>query len=310
MENFARLDPGRLRSVLAVALSGSPARAAVALGVQPSTLYRQIQTIEVQTGSPVFRRHHGNWIPTVLGQKLVEIASQLERQLRDFELAADVLDGRIGGVLRVTVSDAQANYYVASRLAAFHAAHPGLIVELVITNRRLDLARGEADVAMRPHSQPGDGHIGRRVGRVVHAVYGGKRYLSGKNRPTTPADLVHHTILAYGHELSHFSAAQWTTEMIRGKAPAARFNEVTAMARATEAGLGLAVLPCYVGDQLADIEKVMPAGDGLPADIWLLYHKAQRNNAKIKTFIRYFAATIRSDGALFEGSASQLFKSS
>ncbi len=306
MTTDALLDAGKLHGILAVARAGSPSAAASKAGVQPSTLYRQIEAAEIEVGSPLFVRRQGVWTPTALGNRLVKIAAELENRLRDFGLAAAAQDGRAAGLLRVTVSDAQAHYYLAARLNAFYAEHPDLSVELLITNRRLDLANGEADIALRPHSQPGDGLVGRRVGRMTHAVYGAESYLVGKPLPRTADDLTGHRLLAYGRELSHFSAAQWTTQMLRSNTAAARFNTVTGLARAVEGGLGLAVLPCFVGHQLHKTRMLFAADNGLPSDIWLLCHEQQRRAKKVTAFLRHFAGAIKADANLFEGRADKL----
>lgn len=295
------LDAGKLQAILAVAQAGSPSAAASKQGVQPSTIYRQIEAAESQAGSPLFHRRQGAWTPTALGVRLVDIAAELENRLREFSLVAAAQDSRAAGLLRVTASDAQAHFYLADRLSGFHNKHPNLSVELLITNHRLDIAIGEADIALRPHSQPGDGLVGRRVGRMLHAVFGSENYLLGKPQPRKPDDLEGHQLLAYGSELAHFSAAQWTTQLLQTKTATARFNTVTGLARAVEGGLGLAVLPCFVGKQLLKTRMLFLADNGLSADIWLLCNAQQRRIEKITAFVRYFAAAIKADAQLFEG---------
>ncbi len=301
MTKVASLDAGTLQAVLEVARAGSPSGAASKGDMQPSTLYRRIDAAERKVGAPLFFRHQGMWKPTALGNNLVEIAAELENRLRDFALAAAAHNVRAEGVLRVTTSDAFAHFYLASRLCNFHREHPGLRVELLTTNLRLDLTKGEADIALRPHSQPGDGLIGRCLGRMFHAVYGSKKYGGVRPLPRSADDLKGHHIIAYGTELSHFSAAQFTNDLLKGDAAIASFNTVTGLARAVESGLGLAALPCFVGDQLPNTQKLFPVDNGLPADIWLLCHEKQRRTKKARAFLSHFAAAIKADAPLFEG---------
>ena len=299
-------ETAKLPAILAVARDGSPSAAAQRIGLQPSTLYRQIQSAEHAVGSPLFFRRNGTWTPTPIGKRLVDIAVELESRLIDFNLVASAHDQRAEGLLRVTASDAQANFYLSGKLADFKAHFPLLTVELIVTNRRLDLANGDADIALRPHSQPGDGLVGRRVGRILHAVYGAQHYLD-RIAPIRSYDDLHHAeIIDYGQKISHFSAAQSTANMLRGKRTVARFDSITSMARAVEAGLGLAVLPCFVGDQLVSTRKLFLADDGLPSDIWLLCHKSQRRSPKVSNFVRYFANIIRRDSLVFEGRAGNV----
>jgi DNA-binding transcriptional LysR family regulator len=298
---FSSLNPSMLRAVLAIARSGSPSQAATALRVTPSTIYRQIDSLEHDIGNRVFERHRDGWTPNQFGKKLVEIATKTESGLRDFQLLVQSNDNRTSGLLRVTVSDGEANFYVARKLAALLARHPELTIELLVTNRRLDLASGEADVAIRPHSQPGEGLTGRRAGVMLHAIYAAQSYLQEHGVPRQPSDLSQHHVCGYGEALSHFSAATWTMRQLGGTRPVARFDQLTALARAVEGGMGLAVLPCYIGDQLADSKLIMYAGDGLPADIWLISHRSQRKNIKVRNFFAFFQSAFRQDAALFKG---------
>ncbi len=302
MTKISPLDAGKLQSILDVARAGSPSAAASHGAAQPSTLYRQIEAAEREAGCQLFIRKQGQWRPTALGNRLVDIAAVLENHLRDFALAAAAQSERAGGLLRVTASDAQAHFYLVKRLADFHLKYPDLSVELLITNQRLDLAMGEADVALRPHAQPGDGLIGRRVGRMLHAVYAADGYLARKTEPPTADDVATHSVLAYGRELSHFTAATWTVHALRGGTAIASFNTVTALARAVESGLGIAVLPCFVGDHLQNTKRLFAAGNGLPADIWLLCDKRLRRSRKVTAFLQHFAQAFKQDASLFEGS--------
>lgn len=294
------IDAGKLKTLLAVAGAGSPAAAASALRVQPSSLYRQMKALEDEVGGLLFHRRKGAWTLTALGESLAGIAAELDSKLRDFSRLAAAQDNLAQGLIRVTASDAPANFYLAGKLAGFREAYPNIMVELLVTNRRLDLANGEADIALRPHSEPGNALVGRRVGNMRHAVYAKKSYLAGKPVPRSAENLSGHAILAYGSNLQHFNAAQWTSKILNGANPASSFDTVTALARAVEGGMGLAVLPCFVGDQLQDTRALFPAPDELTADIWLLYAKARRQK-KITNFVSYFAECFRRDAKRFEG---------
>ena len=294
------MDATHLSVLLAIARSGSPSAAAAKEDAQPATLYRQIDALEKAAGAKLFMRLRGLWTPTPLGHKLIEIAAGLERKLVDFSLAAAAEDEKAAGLLRVTASDAFAGFYLASRLAGFAASTPGITVELIVTNLRLDLGKGEADIAIRPHSHPGNGLFGRRAGRMHHGLFASNAYIARMGLPVGAEHCADHEIIAYGREIAHFDAAHFTAALLRGKTPVARMNDLVSMAKAVEAGLGLAALPNFVGRQLAGTRYLMPAGNGLPVDIWVLCHESQRKNAKVKAFTRYFANQIKLDASLLQ----------
>jgi DNA-binding transcriptional LysR family regulator len=298
MNDDPLIDRVRLQTVLAVARAGSPSAAARVANVPATTFYRQLEAMERAAGSALFSKQRGNWRPTTLGVKLVGIASDLERQMRDFRLAASG-ESR-GGLLRVTTSESFANFYLAERISRFIDATPHVTVELIATNRRLDLAKGEADIAIRPHSQPGDGLVGRRAGRMLHALFAAETYFKAHGVPASEQDLRQHRLLAYGSEIAHFDAAEWTGHALQGRKPVACFNDLTSMARAVESGLGIAALPAHVGRQIKGARRLKLAGNGLPADIWILCHATQRRNADVTAFIRYFANEIKRNISIFE----------
>ena len=297
--NDRLLDDVRYSTVLAIARAGSPSAAALATGGQATTLYRQIEAIETAVGSPLFLRDRRGWTPTPLGRHLIEIAVELARRMNDFSLSASAFESRKRGLLRVTLSDAFSGFYLAQRLPGFVEANPGFTVELIVTNRRLDLSKGEADIAIRPHSQPGDGLVGRRAGKMLHALFASEAYLRGRQVPTSIDDLSRHHLLAYGDDIGDFDAARWTADMPYKQNIIGRFSDVTSIARAVEGGLGVAFLPIFVGAQLKATRRLWQAGDGLPTDIWLLCHSSQRRNLKATAFIRHFAKTIKRDAHLF-----------
>jgi DNA-binding transcriptional LysR family regulator len=108
---FSSLNPSMLRAVLAIARSGSPSQAATALRVTPSTIYRQIDSLEHDIGNRVFERHRDGWTPNQFGKKLVEIATKTESGLRDFQLLVQSNDNRTSGLLRVTAGPASRTHH-------------------------------------------------------------------------------------------------------------------------------------------------------------------------------------------------------
>src|SRR5262245_16323251 len=147
MRTFAWDD---LRHFLAFARAGSMQAAAKALGVNQSTVQRRIADLEECIGHRLLERHLGSYRLTALGQELCPAAEGVATAVEAFgrHLAACRKD--VSGTVRVTCGSSVAACLRRTPLIdAFHARYPDLRVELVISDRHLDLSKGEADLAIR-----------------------------------------------------------------------------------------------------------------------------------------------------------------
>src|SRR5262245_48810153 len=136
-----------LRFVLEVRRSGSALAAAGKLGVNQSTVMRRIAQIESDMGVELFERKQSGYVPTVSGVCVAEAAERIEREVLDLENAMAAEQRALTGVVRLTSSELLANYVIAPCLLSFQKLNPGVRVELIAEDRRLNLARGEADIA-------------------------------------------------------------------------------------------------------------------------------------------------------------------
>ncbi len=290
-----------IHTALAVAQSGSPARGARQLGVSITTAYRHINALERSLGVQIFNRKHTGWTLRDELRVLVSAGEEIERVLRRAENEMRSAAGRGHQTLRIALSDDIAEHYVAPRLRAFCDAHENIQPDLIVSSEFADLASGEADVAIRPDMDPGDTLVGRRVGYITHALYASNAYVRAHGTPASLAALSDHGICGYGPALRHYTAAEWLDAHVSAEAIVARFSHTFTMARAVEEGLGVGLLPCFVGDALACVEPVMVIEGALPVDIWLVAAAASRKWPKVRAFNRFFAARMRADEALFIG---------
>jgi DNA-binding transcriptional LysR family regulator len=155
-----------LRHFLAFARAGSMQAAAKALGVNQSTVQRRIAELEERVGRRLVERHLGSYRLTELGEELRPAAEGIEAAVAAFERHLAACDKGLTGTIRVTCGSILADRLRRTSLIdAFHARHPGLRVELVISDRFLDLSKGEADIAIRagePQDEPWSAARSRR----------------------------------------------------------------------------------------------------------------------------------------------------
>ena len=187
--------------------AGSLAAAARRLRRSPPAMTRSLAALEARVGARLVQRTTRRLTPTAAGRSLASSARQL---LGDYEQAiqrgTEEKDAPLHGVLRLTAPSLFGRLYIAPLVSTFLDAHPGVRVELVLTNRSLDLVEEGLDVGLRigPLTQPG--LVARRVGQVRSVVFASPDYVARRGRPRTPRDLLKHDII---YELHRPSPVEW-----------------------------------------------------------------------------------------------------
>jgi molybdate transport repressor ModE-like protein len=297
-------DWNELRLVLAVSRAGSLTGAAKALGVDHSTAFRRLQALEGRLGLPLFERLPGGvYEPTGAGSRLAASAERIEDEVH--AAARDVAgrDRRLSGRLRVTSSETLAYRLLTEQVARFRRAHPGIVVELAIDNRVLNLSRREADVALRP-ARPREGDLwGRKLAEVAWTAYGAAHYLAEVPPLASATDLSAHPLIGWEEGTAGIKAAEWLAEVAPNAAFVYRTNSVVNQLVAARAGIGLAVLPCYLGDPEPGLVRALPGGPvpALERELWIVTHQDLRRTARVRAFFDVVAEGLGAGRALIDG---------
>lgn len=287
-----------LRYVLAVAAEGSLAGAARALGVNHTTVLRRVNAFEERLGLRLFERLPTGYFLTSGGAELIEAARLMEDTVATLERRLAGQDRRLAGAVRVTTTDTLADMLLPPILVAFRAKHPRIQVELILSNEAFNLAKRAADVAIRPADNPPEGLIGRRVSAIAFAVYAGRGYLAQHGKIE---DLSSHAWLAPTDDLGTTSVAQWMRVEVPKVEIALKANSLLALRQAAAANLGLAALPCYLGDSSHELVRVRPPIPAMATALWLLTHEDLRRTARVRAFTEFVAAAIARQRLLLEG---------
>lgn len=286
-----------LRYVLAVASAGSLAGAARALHVNHTTVLRRVGALEKRLGLRLFERLPTGYVLTAGGEELVAAARHVDETVTDLERKLVGRDLRPSGVVRVTTPDTLMASILPEILAEFHETHPGIQVEIVVSNLMVNLTKRDADVAIRPARTAPDTLIGRRIARIAFAIYGSRRYLSKHSAK----DLDRHRWVAPDESLAQTSVAQWMRSARRNSEIALRADSLLALCQAAQAGLGLAALPCYLGDTAPDLVRMRPPIPEMDTALWILTHEDLRHTARIRAFTEFAAAAFARRRPLLEG---------
>jgi DNA-binding transcriptional LysR family regulator len=292
-----------LRYVLAVAEAGSLSGAARALGVNHTTVLRRITTFEKALGVRLFERLPTGYTLTASGEELIAAARQVNDTVTDLERKLAGRDLRPSGAVRVTTTDSLMGSLLPEILAAFRQEHPEIRIEVVLSNALLNLSKRDADVAIRPAENPPQHLIGRSIAKVAFAVYAGSGYLA---RHGKVKGLREQTWVAPDDSLSQTSVARWMRAELPDSEVAMRADSFLGLKLAAEAGLGLAALPCYLGDTSAGLVCMHAPIKAMETALWILTHDDLRHTARIRAFTEFAASALARHRPLLEGKLARV----
>jgi DNA-binding transcriptional LysR family regulator len=285
-----------LRLVLAIGRAGTLSGGARALDVDHSTAFRRLGALEERLGVRLFERARDGYSPTPAGEELVAAAAGFDEAVGELERRLAGADLRPSGTVRITTTDTLIDL-LTPMLADFRSSHPAIVLEIVTSNAFFTLTRRDADVAIRPASAPPEGLVQRRIAGVATAPYASPSYLAA--HPGLP--LASHDWAAPDESLAHLGSARWMQGEIPEERVVFRASSLLGLAAAARAGLGVAPLPCFLGDADAALARVADPIAGMDASLWMLTHPDLRRTARIRAFVDFAARELLRFRKLLEG---------
>jgi DNA-binding transcriptional LysR family regulator len=278
------------RYVKAIAETRSLAGAADALGVNHSTVFRRLGQIERALGSRLFDRGRAGYHLTASGEEMVDLAERMGEDILAFERKVTGQDLRPSGELRVTASDTVLLHLLTDILVGFRRAYPEIVLDIVVSNQRLNLSRRDADVALRAIYHNPDSLAGRKVARIAWAVFGPSE-LAGRNFDPV-ADGKQRDWLAFVDPVAIGRAVTWLKQHVDEERIVYKVNTMMGLAEAAASGAGMTVLPCYVGAGVRGLAQLSPPIPELEGELWLLTHPDLCNTARVRAFLDFCGCEI------------------
>jgi DNA-binding transcriptional LysR family regulator len=277
-----------LQSLHAVLEAGSFSAAARLRRLTQPTLGRHIDQLERQLGAPLFLRSPRGLQPTDLAlafrPHLADMAAAAAAADRD---ATGVASGE-GGVVRVAASEIVGVEVLPEMLASFREKHPGVTVELVLSNRNEDLTRRDADVAVRMARPTQNSLVAKKVGEVKLGFYATPAYVQKHGEPTTFDELATHTLIGFDREFPELVADLAIDRPITRDIFALRTDNDVAQLAALKAGFGIGVCQKAVGKRNG-LTPIMHDKFGFKLDAWIVMHETLRGNARMRLMFDHLA---------------------
>ncbi len=292
------LDWDDLRFFLAIARHGSLSAAARELHVAQSTVGRRLASLEAGLAVRLLNRTPDGYVPTLAGQSVLEQAERLEAEALSLVRNVGGHDNRLAGLVRVTCVETVASHILAPCLATLHREHPEIMVELIPDQRELSLSMREADISVRLTQPEQHDLVVRRIGNLAFGLYGSPTYLERHGELDFEAGCPGHYVITQLDDVHDAAQTGWLADL----APRARVAvQTTSHEAAVSAALhdgGLACLARFRADREAGLRQ-LPTPVAVPAaNIWLVTHKDNRANARIRAALTHITNSVRSQAGI------------
>jgi DNA-binding transcriptional LysR family regulator len=291
-------DLNHLLTFARVVQSGSFAAAAERLGIAPSVASKHVAKLERALGARLLQRSTRKLSLTEAGRAYYEHCARIVEELEQSRAAVASLQAEPGGKLRVTCINSFAGWVIAPMLPAFFARYPKIELEIVTSDRMIDLAEEGFDLALRITGAPQPNLVARRITAVRFVVVGSPDYFARHGTPQTPADLARHNCLGFPLSVADhvWRFARGDEQLVVPVNGSLSINNVDALRYNTLAGVGVALLPTYaVGKYLRDGRLVAPLADWRgfnESTLYAAYLPNRYGSPKLRAFVDFLVETI------------------
>ncbi|WP_105384096.1 LysR family transcriptional regulator [Neorhizobium alkalisoli] len=275
------------RTFLAVLRSGSLSAAARELGLTQPTVGRHIDALEEAVGYQLFTRSQQGLLPTEPALAMKPYAENLAVTAAAMERLASGEIGTVKGTVRISASEVIGVEVLPPILASLQDEHPGLELELSLSDSLEDLLNREADIAVRMTNPAQDALIARHIGEIPLGLYAHRRYLDRHGIPESPEQLAHHRMIGFDRRTAFVRAA---AVRIRSMAPgfpdiddirwSYRADSNLAQLAAIRGGAGIGICQIGIAERNPELVRVLPEVFELPLDTWVAMHENLKSSPR------------------------------
>src|SRR5215510_566188 len=280
------------RSFLAVLREGNLSRAALALQLTQPTIGRHIGELEKSLGVSLFTRSPQGLKPTAEALQLKPHAQAMAASAEALVRAASGGSQEARGTVRVTVPELVGTELIPPILTSFRAKHPGIAIELVLTNATENLLEREADIAVRLVPPAQGALVARKIGQVSFGFYAHRDYIARNGMPRSIADLRKHTLYGFDKVPVHIRVWRNTPNPITREAYALRCDSPVALIAMGRAGFGIGGNADFIARKDPNLVPVLPQAFGMQTEMWVVMHEGQRGVRRARLMFDHLAASL------------------
>ena len=282
-----------LRYFLALSREGSVSGAGRALGVKHTTVARRIQALERHMGTRLFDRSRSGYSMTQAAENLFDDVLKLEEKIQQVDHKTSDQDASLTGLVKLTVAHDLANLLIVPELGNFITAYPKIELQLLMTKGLIDLAAREADIAIRLTPSPPEYLVGRELMKLRHGIYGTEKVLKNLSESVN--------VILFRTEIDH---PPWVKDHFKNAHVVLRVDDVTSMAVAANSGLGIAKMPCFIGDTDPTLRRLDLDIQLSTWGVWILNHVDLRATARVRACKDFLQDLIQRNRPIIQGDHS------
>jgi DNA-binding transcriptional LysR family regulator len=270
-----------------VASLGNLKAAAEDLGVNYSSVFRRINGLEERLSVRLFERLKSGYKLTKAGEDILDRVQQVDEQMNAIQRLIQGKDVHLSGYLKISTTDTIGYYWLPPYIARFKALYPDIIIDLDIKTRYTNLSKREADIVLPAVNTQPDYMVGKKLAPIHIRLYGTNTYFERYGRPTSTIDFHKHHFLIPNESLAGLPANKWLRKYVHDENIVACCDKLTGLYQLARQGLGLTILPHYIGDSDSSMVELMDLPPECSHHVWILTHPDVRFTARIKAFMQF-----------------------
>lgn len=284
------MDLNELLVFARVVQAGSFTVAARALRMPKSTVSRKVSELEERVGAQLLQRTTRKLHLTEVGRAYYAHCERIVQEAEAAEQEVTRMQAGPHGLLRVTTPLSVS--FLAPLVAGFMERYPDVQVELLCTDRAVDLVEEGMDLAVRAGKLPDSSLMARRLGDIERVVVASPAYLEAKGAPRTPADLAKHDCLLFGtalegHVWTLHAGGRSVEVKVSGRLVV---NEPDMLHALTVSGSGVALMPglhCVDDLDTGSLRRVLPDWSSAGAPVHAVYLPTRHHVPKVMAFVEH-----------------------
>lgn len=282
--------------IISVISHGTLSGAARSLGVNHATVLRHIASFESRRGIRLFERHKNRYTPTTDCLVILGRLKHLQHSVHALETAVTNAGNPFYGRVGLTSTDTICQLILPRYIKRLNGLHPDLEIELASTNSKLDLSLLDAEITIRPTASLPPELVGQRACNISMQIFGSTSYLA-ENKSHCMED---HSWLGFSDNQGTTPIGEWE---LATKLPNVVFrsDSFLTICSAAEVGMGLALMPNFVGINSPHLARAEQFADVVTNEIHVAAHRDRINSARIQMLIEYFRDALMGDKELIEG---------
>ena len=279
-----------LRLLLALSGHASFLETGRALGIATTTVSRRLAALEASVGTQLISRTHVGAPLTPTGARLVKEVEPLAMALEAAMRAAAGGDSQVAGSIKLSVVEGLAPLVLAG-IQSFREAHPGVVFELDISHRSVDMSKDEADLALRTLKPRSPGLVLRKVRAIHMGVYASSLHVAAKSLTSPVALLARSDAVLLGGDMAGLKETLWLRSMVR--TVSLQTQTMTSLIDAVRRGIGVGVIPdeMIAGDPT--LRRVCDCDAATQKTLWLVMSQRTARVARVRLFADHITQYLR-----------------